>query len=189
MEGDYPNIYSNASAGLFQSTPSHGGRLDRAIQFWCNLNSFNPRPHMEGDKSIMLHVWHLLCFNPRPHMEGDLGWMVFGYQQLKFQSTPSHGGRLEFRNGLTVASVFQSTPSHGGRPGVTYTELSSSEFQSTPSHGGRHNDTAAKFVPIWVSIHALTWRATLWDDLKNLTFMFQSTPSHGGRLLLTKQTH
>ena len=43
------------------------------------------------------------------------------------------------------------------------------------------NPANAKFLE--VSIHALTWRATLRNGTDVLYRMFQSTPSHGGRLL------
>ena len=78
-------------------------------------------------------------------------------------------------------------------------------FQSTPSHGGRllfhdfiiHKDTVSIHaltwratlrwqifqIPVLVSIHALTWRATALISVSSVSASFQSTPSHGGRHL------
>ena len=54
-------------------------------------------------------------------------------------------------------------------------------FQSTPSHGGRHKPVTYLCSVIWVSIHALTWRATYPVQTQMHARLFQSTPSHGGR--------
>ena len=36
-----------------------------------DIYSFNPRPHMEGDKNHHHQPNQTHSFNPRPHMEGD----------------------------------------------------------------------------------------------------------------------
>ena len=48
MEGDDMSCQGQTDVSLFQSTPSHGGRLLLLLQLKI-FNCFNPRPHMEGD--------------------------------------------------------------------------------------------------------------------------------------------
>ena len=78
----------------FLPTPSHGGRPQPmqqaapAIQIsthaltWratsglsgclSGCDNFYPRPHMEGDSSVLRWQHDAFYFYPRPHMEGDL---------------------------------------------------------------------------------------------------------------------
>ena len=78
-----------------------------------------------------------------------------------FQSTPSHGGRPPLRWGYNSDKWFQSTPSHGGRLSRTCITTGLTRFQSTPSHGGRLTKRIKFSAKCKVSIHALTWRATI----------------------------
>ena len=158
MEGDDMSCQGQTDVSLFQSTPSHGGRLMDLQGKHTRINvsihaltwratgsalsavpisiSFNPRPHMEGDILPFSSKRHVFRFNPRPHMEGD------------DESTFIERTRSVSIHALTWRATYLFT------------------FKN-------HS-------PI-VSIHALTWRATLQRAVTMITLKFQSTPSHGGR--------
>ena len=61
--------------------------------------------------------------------------------------------------------------------------LENTKFQSTHSHGVRHNRVFSTDVRRAVSIHALTWSATVNLNHSRRVERFQSTHSHGVRPL------
>ena len=119
-----------------------------------------------------------LSFNPRPHVAGDRVSYVANPAQ-EFQSTPARGGRQGLGGFAKGYDLFQSTPARGGRlsPGMPPAARAVSihartwratlnagdpiiqcKFQSTPARGGR--PACACLRRYTVSIHARTWRAT-----------------------------
>ena len=180
MGGDSGKRKKVLSAEEFQSTPPHGGRLDKGHDWRHPGVCFNPRPHMGGD----LHTDRLRRdrsrFNPRPHMGGDqdktklmllhnvsIHAPTWGathktiYHSLihSFNPRPHMGGdRLSVMR-WTENHWFQSTPPHGGRRHSRHLNHHQLMFQSTPPHGGRPKTTSSP-----------------WGMAR-----FQSTPPHGGR--------
>ena len=81
----------------------------------ASTESFNPRPHMEGDQTDRVRLQydnevsiHALTWRATSN---NCEWVIY----LLFQSTPSHGGRQQNKANFRIAQMFQSTPSHGGR--------------------------------------------------------------------------
>ena len=81
-------------------------------------------------------------------------------EHVRFQSTPSRGGRPKHLLPWLKIFKFQSTPSRGGRLSSGEYHFLFLKFQSTPSRGGRHNPQSPNQGKGFVSIHALTRRAT-----------------------------
>ncbi len=145
---------------MFQSTPSRGGRRSlRSFRFRLlsvsihaltrratNLSvssvhhdvMFQSTPSRGGRHTVMHSRLTVISFNPRPHAEGDLSALLRLKVWPKFQSTPSRGGRQTAGVGNLLPVGFQSTPSRGGRP-LPLVRITKRDF---------------------VSIHALTRRAT-----------------------------
>ena len=163
MECDVRTLIDRSLLLVFQSTHSHGvRRFDRL------------RPSA--------YFFH---FNPRTHMECDYASWLTSPPNRAFQSTHSHGVRHYYKaHNIKSFQVFQSTHSHGVRHATNSTWLKTPcRFQSTHSHGVRQNDrrgippAIGDFNPRThmecdgvnvhscflnsISIHALTWSATL----------------------------
>ena len=128
-----------------------------ALMSATDFVSFNPRPHMGGDKNIKFGFGIPWSFNPRPHMGGDLISTNGSTVRLVSIHAPTWGATVSGNNDGSHP-WFQSTPPHGGRP-------------------AKLEETRRKLV----SIHAPTWGATRSSDRLMELYVFQSTPPHGGR--------
>ena len=153
-------ICSKRVNSRFQSTPSRGGRPD-ARRLGKRGNSFNPRPHAEGDKRT------------------KRGWVA----TIRFQSTPSRGGR-QIRNrpclpdasfnprphaeGDTIRATITATrigfnprPHAEGDRNTRTADGESVSFNPRPHAEGDGSKSLIASSRFRVSIHALTRRATL----------------------------
>ena len=126
----------------FQSTPSQRGRLKNRGKNNKNCY-FNPRPRKEGDSTNNRFIGSVNHFNPRPRKEGDIDFDCVAHFNGRFQSTPSQRGRLLQVRQAVILLQFQSTPSQRGRPNTVY----------------------PKGFMIFISIHALAKRATIYPIL------------------------
>ncbi len=182
MEGDIQDEKTNSKRREFQSTPSHGGRLDRRTS-----------PH--GSESVSIHalawratfLWKISTefYNVSIHA---LAWRATTDYQVNdivfyvsihalawratlgsvcrtrragcFNPRPRMEGDAPAPRPIHTSSRFQSTPSHGGRLRLYKTDVEEQPFQSTPSHGGRLPLARITGHIGDVSIHALAWRAT-----------------------------
>ncbi len=179
-EGDLLTAGSGASIATFQSTPPHGGRLDRALKVLLHdvsihaparratavgeqpgLGVIEVSIHAPARRATqgLRHLRHYLDgFNPRPRTEGDQRSVRPATTPPLFQSTPPHGGRR---------AAPPSTPAAGG-------------FNPRPRTEG--DGLGAAVVELArVSIHAPARRATLELPHACSEGRFQSTPPHGGR--------
>ena len=192
---------------MFQSTPSHGGRpfavLVESFGVFVSIHAltrratgerrpnsgvrtcFNPRPHTEGDVTDCTGRRKEFCFNPRPHTEGDQirrpKDKVRTMAPLMFQSTPSHGGRHSVdRIPPPCCESFNPRPHTEGDLRRKIHLYHGLRFQSTPSHGGRL-EPEDEFDSAWVSIHALTRRATGVKSSRRIhSFCFNPRPHTEG---------
>ena len=178
-EGDRPGVDSTGD-GVFQFTPSRGGRPDRTHDNTLqDVFQFTPsrggRPRNITGKRVRKVSIHALarratrsfdrrnpteCFNSRPRAEGDFEIADVGTSLDAFQFTPSRGGRPDFCVPASCSSQFQFTPSRGGRRSSSSSFSVARSFQFTPSRGGRREYDGLARSGRQVSIHALARRAT-----------------------------
>ena len=98
-------------------------------------------------------------FNPRPHAEGDnpqtpaQGKSFVSIHALTRRATPVDCSTIE-------VSLFQSTPSRGGRRWSANLETLLCCFNPRPHAEGDPATFGLSYIEVWVSIHALTRRAT-----------------------------
>ena len=103
---------------------------------------------------------NIRCFNPRPHAEGDEVFIVVSVVEVEFQSTPSRGGRHIYIERENAPPSFNPRPHAEGDYIYSTTTFKKKLFQSTPSRGGRPHLLFFCSQNFFVSIHALTRRAT-----------------------------
>ena len=104
-----------------------------------------------------------------------------GSPPLTFQFVPSRGGQPSMARTTVLNQKFQFVPSRGGQLAQCAFTHNSYMFQFVPSRGGQpvtdkiyvHND--------YVSIRALTRRATQADTIYIVSALFQFVPSRGGQ--------
>ena len=148
---------SVASAGLFQSTPPHGGR-QRNIQNRRGIKCFNPRPRMGGDNfasfaslinlvSIHAPAWGATWADGCNRSNRSVSIHAPAWGATQDQRL------VRFNNG------FQSTPPHGGRLFVCHSRNAGFCFNPRPRMGGDEVKSGKESNYI-VSIHAPAWGAT-----------------------------
>ena len=165
----------------FQSTPSRGGRHEQ-LAIYCldtcvSIHALTRRATKNTDvwrANIFVSIHALTrratrSMKPQTRLEkfqstpsrGGRQYEAQEYREhVRFQSTPSRGGRPKHLLPWLKIFKFQSTPSRGGRLSSGEYHFLFLKFQSTPSRGGRHNPQSPNQGKGFVSIHALTRRAT-----------------------------
>ena len=168
---------------LFQSTHSHGVRPGQrftrleVIRLSIHALTWSATKYLGTNcKTLALSIHALTwsatpedvlilfkddAFNPRTHMECDQRGYDYKWRAARFQSTHSHGVRLCLLFYIRIGANFQSTHSHGVRREVKRSLKAARLFQSTHSHGVRLVGLASSLQPCALSIHALTWSATI----------------------------
>ena len=115
-EGDMTTYWLSYGGGVFQPTPSRGGRPGAPIGATNRLCTFQPTPS-RGGRPGAVRVGRRGCgvsthALTRRATSGGVGALLLGV----FQPTPSRGGRRRAgQGGRSWRSSFQPTPSRGGR--------------------------------------------------------------------------
>ena len=167
MEGDADLIKIDLVVAVISTHALTWRATPRRSQEDRFCNYFYPRPHMEGDGTTVTVNNLQDDFYPRPHMEGDFsrshGWAQSPY----FYPRPHMEGDILPNRDTLVGSNFYPRPHMEGDVGTDASQQMLSEFLPTPSHGGRLRATPFFTVTVWISTHALTWRATRWQETSN----------------------
>ena len=138
---------------------------------------------MECDRSRNITYTFIPNFNPRTHMECDRSptawvssfWLI-SIHALTWSAT------LKRTSVRTQVSYFNPRTHMECDPRILSHCTKTHEFQSTHSHGVRPLTLTEMEQKLGISIHALTWSATVCRSFPSgLRKIFQSTHSHGVR--------
>ena len=136
-------------------------------------------PHGERQFSDSLGKVEIKFQSTLPHGERQVSIGYKGYRK-QFQSTLPHGGRLPCVQPINKGKGFNPRSHMGSDSSRRTISLTPALFQSTLPHGERHPSLAGIFHTHYVSIHAPTWGATSYVQLKSEDLIRFNPRSHMG---------
>ena len=182
-EADWFTTVPTDHTSIFQFTASQGGWPAGKIvrESWLNFNS---QPHKEADERAVLQQRKNAYFNSQPHKEADSNVQADLRIEEYFNSQPHKEADYKSLANAKKEWNFNSQPHKEADVAKDGAIRRRFYFNSQP-HKEADQDQQETINNLNISIHSLTRRLTLFEQIKARFKVFQFTASQGGWLRAT----